>query len=120
MNYQSIKMKKEDRSMLSIMHYSQLLVLVTGVGGFLVPFIIWIVKRDEIDGVDEHGKAIVNFQASMFLYSIIAVPLILAIGLGILMLIAISILVIVFPIINGMKVNDDKPIDYPFTIKFLK
>lgn len=106
--------------MLSIMHYSQLLVLVTGVGGFLVPFIIWIVKRDEIDGVDEHGKAIVNFQASMFLYSIIAVPLILAIGLGILMLIAISILVIVFPIINGMKVNDDKPIDYPFTIKFLK
>ena len=113
-------MKKEDNSMLSIMHYSQLLVLVTGVGGFLVPFVIWIVKRDEIKDVDEHGKAIVNFQASMFLYSIIAFPLILALGLGFLILIAVSLLVIVLPIINGLKVNDGKPIDYPFSIKFLK
>ena len=41
-------MLKEDRKLLAATHLSQLLDLVTGIGGFLIPLIIWIVKRDEV------------------------------------------------------------------------
>ena len=113
-------MKTEDQSMLTIMHYSQLLNVLTGFGGFLVPFIIWIVKRDEVVDLDAHGKAIINFQASMFLWGLISVPLIFALGLGFLILGVVSILMIVYPIINGLRASEGKPISYPLTINFLK
>ncbi len=113
-------MKTEDNTMITIMHYSQLLNFVTGFGGFLVPFIIWIVKREEVLNLDYHGKAIINFQASMFLWSAIAIPLILALGLGFLIMIIVPILMFVYPIINGMRAGEGKPISYPFTISFLK
>jgi len=75
---------REDRQTLMLAHLSQLLDLITGFGGFIVPLIIWLTKKDEIYDMDEHGKGIINFQLSMFLYALICVPLILLIGLGIL------------------------------------
>ena len=97
---------REDRQTLMLAHLSQLLDLVTGFGGFIVPLIIWISKKDEIYDMDEQGKGIINFQLSMFLYALICIPLILLIGLGILGLIAIGILCLVFPVINAIKVNN--------------
>ncbi|MCK5677971.1 MAG: DUF4870 domain-containing protein, partial [Flavobacteriaceae bacterium] len=66
---------REDRQTLMLTHLSQLLDLVTGFGGFIVPLIIWIMKKDEIYDMDEHGKSILNFQLSMFIYAIICIPL---------------------------------------------
>ena len=73
---------KEDRQTIVLTHLSQLLDLVSGFGGFIVPLVIWIVNKDKIYDMDEHGKSILNFQISMFIYAIICVPLILLIGLG--------------------------------------
>jgi uncharacterized Tic20 family protein len=100
-------------------HLSQLLDLVTGFGGFIVPLVIWISKKDEIYQMDEQGKGIINFQLSMFLYAMICVPLILLIGLGFLGLIAIGIICLVFPVINAIKVNNGETPHYPFSIRFI-
>ena len=100
-------------------HLSQLLDLVTGFGGFIVPLVIWISKKNEIYDMDEQGKGIINFQLSMFLYAMICVPLILLIGLGFLGLIAIGIVCLVFPVINAIKVNNGETPHYPFSIKFI-
>ncbi len=93
---------REDRQTLMLTHLSQLLDLVTGFGGFIVPLIIWITNKDKIYDMDEHGRSILNFQLSMFVYAIICIPLILLIGLGIIGLIAIGILCLVFPSIETM------------------
>ncbi len=111
---------REDRQTLMLTHLSQLLDLVTGFGGFIVPLIIWIMKKDEIYDMDEHGKSILNFQLSMFIYAIICIPLILLLGLGILGLIAIGILCLVLPIINAIKANNGERPSYPFSIQFIK
>ena len=111
---------KEDRQTLMLTHLSQLLDLVTGFGGFIVPLIIWIMKKDEIYDMDEHGKSIINFQLSMFIYSIICIPLNLLLGLGILCLNAIGIMCLVFPIINAIKANNGERPNYPFSIQFIK
>jgi len=110
---------REDRQTLMLAHLSQLLDLVTGFGGFIVPLIIWISKKDEIYDMDEQGKGIINFQLSMFLYALICIPLILLIGLGILGLIAIGILCLVFPVINAIKVNNGEVPYYPLSIRFI-
>jgi len=111
---------KEDRQTLMLTHLSQLLDLVTGFGGFIVPLIMWVMKKDEIYDMDEHGKSIINFQLSMFIYAIICIPLILLLGLGFLGLIAIGILCLVFPIINAIKANNGERPNYPFSIQFIK
>ena len=68
---------KRNTQLLAITHLSQLLDLVTGIGGFIVPLVIWVVKKDEILDMDAHGKAILNFRISMFLYVLLCIPLIL-------------------------------------------
>ena len=75
---------REDNQMLVMTHLSQLLDLVTGIGGFIVPLILWLTQKDKVAGMDMHGKMIINFQISLFIYSIICIPLILLFGLGIL------------------------------------
>ena len=111
---------REDKQTIVLTHLSQLLDLVTGFGGFIVPLIIWLIKKDEIYDMDEHGKSILNFQISMFVYAIICVPLILLLGLGFLGLIIIGILCLVLPIINAIKANNGEKPSYPFSIQFIK
>ena len=110
---------REDRQTLMLTHLSQLLDLVTGFGGFIVPLILWVTNKDKIYEMDEQGKEIINFQLSMFLYAILCVPLIFLIGLGFLGLIAIGIVCLVFPIINAIKVNNGEEPHYPLTVKFI-
>lgn len=111
---------KEDKQLLVITHLSQLLDLVTVIGGFLVPLILWLTKKDEIRDMDEHGKAIINFRISMFIYVLICIPLILLLGLGILGLIAIGFFYLIFPIVNAIKASNSESPNYPLTIQFIK
>ena len=53
---------KENRQLLVFTHLSQLLDFVTGIGGFIVPLLLWLVKKDEVFDMDRHGKAILNFR----------------------------------------------------------
>ena len=75
---------KEDKQLLVITHLSQLLDFVTGIGGFIIPLVLWLTKKDEVRNMDFHGKAIMNFRISMFIYILICIPLILLFGLGLL------------------------------------
>lgn len=113
-------MMKEDKQLLVVTHLSQLLDFVSGIGGFVVPLIIWIVKRDEIRGMNETGKSILNFRISMFIYAIVCIPLILFFGLGILGLIILVFFYLIFPISNAIKVSNGEEPNYPFSIQFIK
>ena len=110
----------ENRQLLVLTHLSQLLDLVTGIGGFLVPLIIWLIKKDEVFDMDRHGKAILNFRISMFIYILICVPAILLFGLGILGFIVIGIFYLIFPLINALRASNNQPPNYPLSIQFLK
>ena len=110
---------KEDNQLLVLMHLSQLLDFITGIGGFIVPLVLWLTKKDEIKSLDKQGKAILNFRISMFIYMIISV--ILAIKLiGILGVLIIGIIMFIYPIINAINVSNGKEPYYPFSIEFIK
>ncbi len=112
-------MQTENRKLLVVTHLSQLLDIITGFGGFIVPLILWLTQRDRVMNMDEHGKSIINFQISMFIYLIISIPMILFFGLGLLGLIGVGILCLIFPIINAVRVSNGESPYYPFSIKFV-
>ncbi|MDY7395144.1 DUF4870 domain-containing protein [Aureibaculum sp. 2210JD6-5] len=110
---------KQNNQLLVITHLSQLLDLVTLVGGFLVPLFIWLTNRDKVYTMDEHGKSIINFRLSMIIYMIICVPLILLFGLGLLGFLIIGIFYFIFPIINAIKASNGERPNYPFSLKIV-
>ncbi len=111
--------KKQDRQMLMILHLSQLLNFVSGFGGFVVPLILWQLKKEEIEQMDAQGKEVINFQISFFIYSIIGAILML-VFIGFFIFGAVCLLAIIFPIINAIKASNGEPVNYPLTIKFFQ
>ena len=110
---------RKDTTLLSIAHLTQLLSYVIGFGSLIVPLIIWLSSKDKVEGMNEHGKAIINLQLSLILYIIICIPAILLLGLGILGLIATGILGFILPIVNAVKASNGEAPSYFLTIRFL-
>ena len=69
--------------------------------------------------MDQHGKNIINFQLSLLIYSIICIPLILLLGLGLLGLIVLAFVAIIFPIINAVKASNGETPTYPLSINII-
>lgn len=88
-------------------------------GWILGPLILWLIKKDEIAEVNQHGKEALNFQISMLIYAIVASPLI-CVGFGIVVLIALAIFDLVCIIIAAVKAGDGQFFKYPITIRFIK
>lgn len=110
---------RKDNQLLVLTHLSQLLDFITGIGGLIVPLIIWLTNRDKILGMDEHGKAIINFRISMFIYILLCIPLVLFFGLGIFGIIAIAFFYLIFPIVNAVRASNEEQPNYPLSIRFL-
>ncbi|MGI9546759.1 MAG: DUF4870 domain-containing protein [Flavobacteriaceae bacterium] len=110
---------RTDKSLLVITHLSQLLHYATGFGGFIVPLILWLSTRNSVEGMNEHGKAIINLQLSLLLYIIISIPAILLLGLGILTLIGVGVLGFVLPIVNAVRASNGESPSYFLTIPFI-
>jgi len=110
---------RQNNPFLAFTHLTQLLNYVPGFGGFLVPLIIWLSSKNSVEGMDAHGRAIINLQLSTWLYIILSIPAILLLGLGILTLIGTAILGFVLPIANAVKAANGEPPSYFMTIKFI-
>ena len=69
--------------------------------------------------LDAHGKMVVNWMISSTIYAVVSIVLCLIL-VGFLMLIALAIVGILFPIIGGIKANNGELWQYPLAIRFLK
>lgn len=112
-------LQKENNTLLAITHLSQLLYYVIGFGGFIVPLVIWLSSKDSVQGMNEHGKSIINLQLSLLLYFIISIPAILLLGLGLLGILGVVILGFILPIVNAVKAANGEAPSYFFTIRFI-
>ena len=88
-------------------------------GNILGPLVIWIMKKDELSVVDEHGKESINFQVSMTIYATIA-GLLIFVFIGFLLFPIVVIAQVVFTIIAALKANNGESYRYPLTIRLIK
>lgn len=108
-----------DRPLLAATHLTQLISYVIGFGGLITPLIIWLATKNSVQGMDQHGRAIINLQLSLILYVILSIPAILLLGLGILTLIGAGILGFVLPIVNAVRASNGESPSYFLTIPFI-
>jgi uncharacterized Tic20 family protein len=120
---------QNDKNYSSITHLSSFAGWIFPFGNVIAPLVLWIAKKNESAYIDNHGKAVVNFQLSLILYSFLLALLIIPItiftlGLGliavILGIIPVIILIIVSVISASIKATHGEYYQYPFTIEFIK
>ena len=112
---------KEDRTLGMAAHLVPAIVqlLSGGTLGWVVPLVIYFVKKDESEFVTAHAKESLNLQITTFLLAIIGVILVI-ICVGIPFLIALAIYEIVFGVIAGIQAYDGKPYRYPFCVRLIQ
>ena len=89
---------------------------------FIAPIIAKITaitNKDKSSIIDQHGKNILNWMISFYIYVSISAILILLI-VGIFALIALCLVAVIFAIIGAIKANNKEIFNYPLTIQFLK
>ncbi|MBP1663224.1 MAG: hypothetical protein H6Q19_364 [Bacteroidetes bacterium] len=103
----------DEKSYLLLMHLSQF------ISAFIIPLIMWLIGKEDSKNVDEHGKNIINFTISYFIWGVIGV-ITVVIGIGIVILSVMGIAVTVFIIVAAVKAYNGEYWKYPLTISFLK
>lgn len=101
------------------MHVAQFATFIIPLAGYVLPFVMWFQYKDQNETIDEHGKNIINWLISSLIYLAIA-GILCVILVGFLLLPAVGICMIVFPILGAIKANEDQAWKYPITINFLK
>ena len=108
----------EARQWATFLHLSLLAgVLVPG-AGFVLPIILWQVKKDELPSIDAHGKVVVNWLISALIYGAVC-GLLCFVLIGLPLLGILGLLSMVFPIIGAIKANEGVLWTYPLSIRIL-
>ena len=68
---QKTMLDNHQKNIATFIHLSTFSRFVIPLGNFLGPLILWTINKDKSEFIDQHGKQILNFQISIFLYAII-------------------------------------------------
>ncbi|MFC7335561.1 DUF4870 domain-containing protein [Haloferula chungangensis] len=116
-----VSINKEERNWALIAHLSSLSIFV-GIPGFIGPLIVWLVKKDELPFASAQAKEALNFQITLFIYTVICIVLFITV-VGALIaipgLIALAIVEVVFTIIASIQAGEGKSYRYPMTIRLI-
>jgi hypothetical protein len=109
----------QDNSLAMLCHLLALAGYVVPLGNILGPLIIWLVKKDESETVDYHGKESLNFQITVTIAAFVA-ALTICIAIGLVLLPAVGVANLVFIIIASVKANQGERYRYPICIRLIK
>lgn len=113
----TVNLEQQARQWAMFLHFSLLAGYLVPLAGLVVPIVIWQIKKDELQGIDRHGRIVVNWIISHLIYLVVCIPLAFVV-IGIPLLIALGIMAVVFPIIGGIKANNGEVWKYPLSIPF--
>lgn len=85
---------------------------------FLLPLIVYLVKKSDPSPVAAHAKEALNFHISFFLYGIVALLLVFIL-IGIPLLVVLGIMVVIFSIMAAIKGVEGKFFRYPITLRLV-
>jgi uncharacterized protein len=110
----------DEKQMGLFLHLSGLAFALIWPLGIVLPIILWQTQKDKTPALDAHGKMVTNWMISATIYGVISVVLMFFL-IGFLTGLVVWLLAIIFPIIGGLKANNEGDLwEYPLTIKFLK
>ncbi len=73
---------KKTKNLATYIHLSTLSQYFFPFGNYIFPLLIWSLNKDKSEFIDHNGKQVLNFQLSIFLYSLIllllAIPMLIS------------------------------------------
>lgn len=112
-------MDKNTNTWAMILHLSVFAGYVIPFAGLVAPILIWQLKKEELPGIDDHGKVVANFLISMLIYGSVCTILVFVL-IGIPLLVVLGIIGVVFPIIGAIKASNGVVWPYPMMLKIMK
>ncbi|MFO7574554.1 MAG: DUF4870 domain-containing protein [Bacteroidales bacterium] len=88
-------------------------------GGIIAPLIIWLSRRTGSEWIDINGKASLNFQISVLLYTVLCIPLMFLV-VGIFFYIALVVIELICVIIASIRAAQGIEFRYPLSIPFIQ
>lgn len=110
---------KDERTWGMLCHAAAFAGYLFPFGSVFGPLIIWLIKKDEMPFVDDHGKESLNFQLTI-LIGLVVSAILLVVVVGFFLGAAIIIYQILMTVVAIIKANDGVMYRYPYTIRFIK
>jgi uncharacterized Tic20 family protein len=111
---------KEEQNWAMISHLAALSGFIIPFGNILGPLIVWLMKKDTMPLVNQHGKEALNFQITVTIAMIISVMLMFVL-IGFLLIFVVGIGALVLTILAAVKVsNGQLDYKYPFAFRLIK
>ncbi|HRX78533.1 MAG TPA: DUF4870 domain-containing protein [Pirellulaceae bacterium] len=108
------ELSSDDRTWGMLSHLSYFLTFVIGVS-CVAPLVIWILKRDSSEFVEDQAKEALNFQLSAFIVTLVLAATVC----GIPLILVVFIMSIVYSIQAGMAANRGEYYRYPYTFRMI-
>lgn len=109
----------QEKTMAMLCHLLALAGLVVPFGNILGPLIVWLMKKDTSELVNDQGKESLNFQISFTIYGFVAAILSLIV-IGIPIAIALVVFWAVMVIMASIKANEGQRYRYPLNLRLIK
>ncbi len=109
----------QEKTMAMLCHLLALAGLVIPFGNILGPLIVWLMKKDTSELVNDQGKESLNFQISFTIYGFVAAILSLIV-IGIPIAIALVVFWAVMVIMASIKANEGERYRYPLNLRLIK
>jgi uncharacterized Tic20 family protein len=110
--------EQQERTWGMVAHLAALSMFIIPFGNIIGPLVVWLIKKDESEFVNDQGKESLNFQISITIYCFVSAVLILVV-IGIFLLIALGVLAIVLIIVAAVKANSGEKFRYPLTLRLI-
>ncbi len=108
-----------ENSWAMLIHLTQFCGYAVPVAGWLVPLVMWLMKKDESEYINDQGKIVMNWMLTELIYWVVCF-LLMFVVIGVFLFIPLGIIAVVFPIIGAVKANSGELWPYPLSIRFLK
>jgi len=118
---------EEEKNWCYAAHLGPLLMIFAsgGLAAFVVPLVIWLMKKDENERIAEHARVALNFQLAMVAATFVLVAIGFGtLGFGFLLTIPGLLVVFILQIFGGvracMQVGKGEPAVYPASLTIVK
>jgi uncharacterized protein len=93
--------------------------VLTLVGSFIPPLVIYLLKNKESSYVADHARESLNFQITMIIAMIVSSLLIILL-IGLLFIWVLGILDVIWVVVAAVRASENKLYRYPFNLRLIK
>ena len=117
--------EKQEKSWGMGCHLAALAGFIFPFGNIIGPLVIWLIKKDEMPAVDQHGKEALNFNISISIYGLaLGAFTVFTFGFAVFLtaplILALVVFHVVCVILAAIKASNGEFFRYPLSLRLVK